>query len=61
MTEEEREQRKQDEEDLLEDLEMDDKSATEILGGVTVNKAKTADKAYAQMDTYVKQYSNARA
>jgi hypothetical protein len=55
MTEEEREQRKQDEEDLLEDLEMDDKSATEILGGATVNKAKTADKAYAQMDAYVKQ------
>lgn len=55
MTEKEREQRKQDEEDLVEDLEMDEKSATEILGGVTVNKAKTADKAYTQMDEYIKQ------
>jgi hypothetical protein len=55
MTEEEREQCKPGEEDLLEDLELDEKSAAEILGGMTLNKAKGADKAYAQMDAFIKQ------
>ena len=50
MTEKEREQRKQGEEDLVEDLDLDEKFATEIWGGQTVDKAKTADRAYAQMD-----------
>jgi hypothetical protein len=50
------EQRQQDEQDVAEDLELNDESADKIRGGqdVTVNKAKTADKAYTQMDAYIK-------
>jgi hypothetical protein len=48
-------ERRELDEDRIEDLELDDKQAEAIKGGITVNKAKTADKAYAQMDGYVKQ------
>jgi hypothetical protein len=51
------EQRQQDEQDVAEDLELNDESADKIRGGsenVAVNKAKTADKAYTQMDGYIK-------
>ena len=35
--------------------QLTDKEIEGASGGVTVNKAKTADKAYTQMDGYIKQ------
>jgi hypothetical protein len=57
------EDRRQVEEDRVEDLEVDKDSAESITGGgtkfeitqdVTVNKAKTADKAFQAMDGYIR-------
>jgi len=41
--------------DLAQDLEVPPEHLDGVIGGVTVNKAKTADKAYQAMDGYVKQ------
>jgi hypothetical protein len=61
---EERDQRRELEEDLAEDLELNDDAAEKVKGGdkaaptitqdVTVNKAKTADKAFNAMDGYIR-------
>jgi hypothetical protein len=42
--------------DAAEDLELHDESAEGVKGGqdVTVNKAKTADKAFSAMDGYIR-------
>jgi hypothetical protein len=50
MSNEEAEQHQNDE-DLAEDLELEEESADKIRGG---GKAKTADKAYTQMENYIK-------
>jgi hypothetical protein len=65
VSEEERENRRKLEEELGEDLEMSEDSAEKVRGGgktspttisqdVTVNKAKTADKAFNAMDGYIR-------
>ncbi len=59
MTSEEHADRRQVEEDLVEDLEVDKDSVDSIRGGeitqdVTVNKAKTADKAFTAMEAYIR-------
>ena len=63
MTSDENADRRQVEEDLVEDLEVDKDSVDSISGGdtkfqitqdVTVNKAKTADKAFTAMDAYIR-------
>ena len=64
MTSDENADRRQVEEDLVEDLEVDKDSVDSISGGdakkfeitqdVTVNKAKTADKAFTAMDGYIR-------
>lgn len=64
MTSDENADRRQVEEDLVEDLEVDKDSVDSISGGdgkkfeitqdVTVNKAKTADKAFQAMDGYIR-------
>jgi hypothetical protein len=64
VSEEEREERRELEEDLGEDLELSEDSAEMVRGGdkntppvntdVTVNKAKTADKAWKAMDGYIR-------
>ena len=50
MTDEERQQRNELEQDQQEDLELDDKQAEDVKGG----KAKTADKAFNAMSDYIK-------
>ena len=50
MSEEERDERKELEEDRVEDLELEDESAKNVRGG----RAKTADKAFKAMDGYIR-------
>jgi hypothetical protein len=66
VSQEEREERRELEEDLGEDLELSEDSAENVRGGdkiapittisqdVTVNKAKTADKAFKSIDGYIR-------
>jgi hypothetical protein len=56
MTGEERKEREEREEDRVEDLDLSDEAAGAVRGGqdVTVNKAKTADKAFKAMDQYIR-------
>ena len=56
MSKEERDERAELEQDQQEDLELDEKQAEGVKGGqpVTVNKAKTADKAFNAMSNYIR-------
>ena len=57
---EEAQEREQVAQDAAEDLELGDEAAGAVTGGeitqdITVNKAKTADKAYSAMEGYIRQ------
>ena len=65
MSKEERDERRELEQDLAEDLELTDESAENVRGGdktapvtvnqdITVNKAKTADKAFNSWNAYIR-------